>query len=98
MWFIYSQCSWWFRPPVFPRLLYAMAADSTEEEMTYYDYFGLKLDATADEIKKIYRKLALELHPDKLIHTNLNDEELANATALFLKGTDSYSPSDLMVH
>ena len=88
LWFIYRQYGWWFRPSTFPRL-YAMAStDTTEEEMTYYDYFGLKLDATADEIKKVYRKLALELHPDKLVGSHLNEEELANATARFLKGID----------
>ena len=68
-----------------------MATDSsTDEELTYYDYFGLKLDATADEIKKVYRKLALELHPDKLVGSNLNEEELAKATALFLKVQEAY--------
>ena len=89
IWCIYSQYGWWFRPPTFPRL-YAMATatDTSEEEMTYYDLFGLKLDATVDEIKKVYRKLALELHPDKLVGSNLNEEELAHATARFLKGMD----------
>ena len=99
VWFIYSQYGGWFRPPSLtsPRF-YTMAAatdTTTEEERTYYDYFGLKLDATAEEIKKVYRKLALELHPDKLIRTNLNEEELANATAHFLKGMQPY-PAPLL--
>lgn len=32
---------------------------------TYYDCLGVKADATLDEIKKAYRKLALRYHPDK---------------------------------
>ena len=47
----------------------------------YYDVLGVSKNASASEIKKAYRKLALKYHPDKAQGNH----------DTFIKITDSYN-------
>jgi len=44
-------------------------------ETDYYQILGVGRDATADEIKKVYRKLAMKYHPDKAKGDKKQSEE-----------------------
>jgi curved DNA-binding protein CbpA len=44
--------------------------------MVYYDLMGIESDATPEQIKKAYRRKALQLHPDKRGNTPESQEEV----------------------
>ena len=50
----------------------------------YYDLLGVERDASEDDIKKAYRRKALELHPDR------NYGNVENATKLFAEIQSAY--------
>lgn len=54
--------------------------------MTYYDVLGIKKDAPVEEIKKVYRKLALIYHPDKV-----KPEEKTAAEKKFKEINEAYA-------
>ncbi|MFA6457174.1 MAG: DnaJ domain-containing protein, partial [Bacteroidota bacterium] len=49
----------------------------------YYEVLGVQRNASSDEIKKSYRKLALQFHPDR----NPNNKE---AEEKFKEATEAY--------
>jgi len=56
----------------------------------YYAVLGLKSDATDDEVKKAYRKLIMEYHPDQISNKGLNDEIKEFATKRFREVQEAY--------
>ena len=55
----------------------------------YYEVLGLKKTAKAKDIKKAYRKLALQWHPDKI---DKDDEKLKEkAESIFVKVSEAYA-------
>lgn len=56
-----------------------------------YKILGLTHDASANEIKKAYRKLAMELHPDRLTRIGASQEEVYRATCQFAAVSTAYA-------
>ncbi|KIY50909.1 DnaJ-domain-containing protein [Fistulina hepatica ATCC 64428] len=60
-----------------------------EEDVNLYNVLNVKEDATPDEIKKSYRRLALSCHPDK--HANASESTKADMSIRFQQVGFAYS-------
>lgn len=56
-----------------------------------YKALGLSHNATPVEIKSAYRKIAMNLHPDRLTRENASPRQIQDATLEFAKVTSAYS-------
>ncbi|WP_320129097.1 TerB family tellurite resistance protein [uncultured Sphaerochaeta sp.] len=55
-----------------------------------YAVLNLTVNATDEEIKKAYRKMSIEFHPDTLATKGMGDEFLAHATTKFREIQEAY--------
>ena len=56
-----------------------------------YKILGVTSDMTEDEIRRAYKKLASQLHPDKLVNQGLAQDQLTAATERFKRIQAAYS-------
>ena len=63
------------------------ACGSAELAKTYYDVLDIPSNASSSDVRKSYRRLALDYHPDKVsqINTNFTEERRAEVEDFFLK-------------
>ncbi len=58
-------------------------------EIDYYEVLGISGTASSDEIKKVYRKLAMKFHPDRNPGDNEAEEKFKQATEAYEVLSDS---------
>ncbi|MBR6947767.1 MAG: DnaJ domain-containing protein, partial [Muribaculaceae bacterium] len=59
------------------------------QKRDYYEVLGVDKNATADDLKKAYRKLAIQYHPDK--QQGKSDEEKKAAEEKFKEAAEAYN-------
>lgn len=70
---------------------YQPAANHHQDLHKAYKILGVNTEQTEDEIRRIYKKLASQLHPDKLMSQGLTPEQINAGTEQFKRVQAAYS-------
>lgn len=70
---------------------YRPAGNHNQDLQKAYTILGVTADMTEDEIRRAYKKMASQLHPDKLTNLGLSQEQLNEATERFKRIQAAYS-------
>lgn len=62
--------------------------------MTHYETLGLTTQATDDDIKKAYRKLAMKHHPDRNAGNKVSEEKFKKINEAYATLSDSYKKTE----
>ncbi len=64
---------------------------SSSNKRDYYNVLGLSKDATEEQIKKAYRKLAMKYHPDNAKRKNLDEKQVKEYENKFKEIGEAYA-------